>query len=140
RAVDALRAVSLGGTVIGSGAGAPARYRERVVPILAAVTGRALVQRDDLPDALQNSDDIGAASAATALLAEGLIKVAQDLRLLASGPQGGFGEIELPHVMEGSSFFAAKQNPLIPETVLQCAFQVLGCDRTVQAAAEHAEL
>jgi aspartate ammonia-lyase len=46
----------------------------------------------------------------------------------------------LPHVQAGSSFFSGKQNPVIPETVIQCAFQVLGCDRAVQAAVEHAEL
>jgi aspartate ammonia-lyase len=98
------------------------------------------VRREPTPDALQNSDDIAAVSAQLALLAQALIKIAQDLRLLASGPQGGFGEINLPHVQAGSSFFAGKQNPVIPETVLQCAFQVLGCDRAVQAAVEHGEL
>jgi aspartate ammonia-lyase len=140
RAVHALRAVSLGGTVIGTGDGAPLRYRERVLPILGEIAGWALIARQPLPDALQNSDDIGAVSAQLALLAQALIKIAQDLRLLASGPQGGFGEISVPHVQAGSSFFSGKQNPVVPETVLQCAFQVLGCDRAVQAACEHAEL
>lgn len=140
RSIDALRAVSLGGTVIGSGAGAPLRYRGCVVPLLAEVTGLSLVARRDLADALQNSDDIASVSAQLALLAHGLIKIAQDLRLLASGPHGGFGEIILPHVQAGSSFFAGKSNPVVPETLLQCAFQVLGCDRAVQAAVEHAEL
>jgi aspartate ammonia-lyase len=64
----------------------------------------------------------------------------KDLRLLASGPQGGFGEIVLPHVQEGSSFFTGKSNPVVPETVMQCAFQVLGFDRAVQAAMEQSEL
>lgn len=140
RAIHALRAVALGGTVIGTCEGAPPQYRERVLPILSEIAGWALVARESLPDALQNCDDIGAVSAQLALLAQALIKIAQDLRLLASGPQGGFGEISLPHVQAGSSFFSGKQNPVIPETVLQCAFQVLGCDRAVQAAAEHAEL
>ena len=140
RAIYGLRAVALGGTVIGTGDGAPLRYRERVVAILSEIAGWALVRREPTPDALQNSDDVAAVSAQLALLAQALIKIAQDLRLLASGPQGGFGEIDLPHVQAGSSFFSGKQNPVIPETVLQCAFQVLGCDRTVQAAVEHAEL
>jgi len=138
--VHALRAIALGGTVIGSGDGAPARYRAEIVPQLAEVTGFPLVARTPLPDALQNSDDIADVSAQLRLLAESLIKVAQDLRLLASGPSGGFGEIRLPPVQEGSSFFAGKQNPVIAETVMQCAFLVLGCDRAVQAATEHAEL
>jgi len=140
RAVDALLNVAIGGTVIGTGAGAPQAYRERVIPLLAEITGCPLVQPANLPDALQNSDDIRSVSAELAMLAEALIKIAQDLRLLASGPRGGFAELVLPRVQEGSTFFVDKNNPVIPETLLQCAFQVLGCDRVVQAAVEHAEL
>ncbi len=140
RVIAPLHNVALGGTVIGTGEGAPPRYRERVVPLLSEVAGMPLVARTSLPDALQNSDDLAAISAQLRLLADALIKIAQDLRLLASGPRGGFGEILLPPVQEGSSFFAGKQNPVIAETLLQCAFQVLGCDRAVQAAVEHSEL
>jgi aspartate ammonia-lyase len=74
------------------------------------------------------------------MLAEVLIKVAQDLRLLASGPEGGFGEIILPAVQEGSSFFSGKINPVLPETMLQCCFQVLGCERATRLALERGEL
>lgn len=137
---ERLCVVSLGGTVIGTGDGATPRYRKRVVPMLCEVTGMDLRSAADPSDALQNSDDIAQISAQLALLAQALIKVAQDLRLLASGPRGGFGEIVLPHVQAGSSFFGNKSNPVVPETVLQCAFQVLGCDRAVQAAVEHGEL
>ena len=140
RCVDALRAVDLGGTVIGSGEGAPPAYRERVLGELAALSGRALAPRASLYDAAQNADDLGSVSAELAALARALIKVAADLRLLASGPATGFGEIELPPVIEGSSFFAGKSNPVVPETLLHCAFQVLGCDRAAQAALERAEL
>ncbi|HTF35830.1 MAG TPA: lyase family protein [Myxococcota bacterium] len=138
--LEALHAVALGGTVIGSGEGAPARYRERVVPLLAARAGLELRCHPAPCDALQNGDDVGAVSAQLALLAHGLAKIAQDLRLLGSGPRGGMGELRLPHVQEGSSFFADKSNPLVPETLLQACFQVLGCDRAVQAALEHGEL
>ena len=69
-----------------------------------------------------------------------LIKVAQDLRLLSSGPEGGFGEIILPAVQEGSSIFPGKINPVIPETMLQCCFQVLGCERATRLALERGEL
>ena len=79
-------------------------------------------------------------SAEVALLATVLMKIAQDLRLLSSGPAGGFGEIHLPATQEGSSFFPGKINPVIPETLLHCGMQVLGCDRTAQAALERAEL
>jgi aspartate ammonia-lyase len=140
RSLEPLHAVALGGTVIGTGDGAPQRYRERVVPILSELASCELVSRPHLPDALQNSDDLGAVAAQLASLAQALIKIAQDLRLLASGPEGGFGELTLPQVQAGSSFFAAKSNPVIPETVIQCGFQVLGHERAVQAAVEHAEL
>jgi len=139
-AIDALHAVALGGTVIGTGDGASPRYRERIIPILGEIAARPLRPRTDPADALQNSDDVAAVSAQLALLAQALIKIAQDLRLLSSGPAGGFGELTVPAVQAGSSFFAGKVNPVIPETLLQCAFQVLGCDRAVQAACEHAEL
>jgi aspartate ammonia-lyase len=138
--LEALHLVALGGTVIGSGEGAPARYQERVVPLLAARAGVALRPHPSPCDLLQNSDDVGLVSAQLALLARGLAKIAQDLRLLGSGPRGGLGELVLPHVQEGSSFFADKANPLVPETLLQACFQVLGCDRAVQAALERAEL
>ncbi len=138
--IDKLYAVSLGGTVIGTSEGAPVLYRDRVVPVLAEIVGLALVSRECRSDALQNSDDVAAISSQLRLLAEALMKVGADLRLLSSGPRGGFGELELPVVQEGSSFFAGKSNPVVPETVIQCAFQVLGCDRAVQAANEHAEL
>jgi len=140
RAAAALGAVNLGGTVIGDGTGAPALYRERVVEHLCALTGRPLDLRGDLGDAAQNSDDLAAVSAESALLADVLMKVAQDLRLLSSGPAGGFGEIRLPATQEGSSFFPGKVNPVIPETLLQCGMQVLGCDRAAHAALERAEL
>jgi aspartate ammonia-lyase len=135
-----LHAVALGGTVIGDGAGAPSAYRERVVAILAALCERPLAPAASAADALQNGDDLAALSGQLARVAEALIKVAQDLRLLASGPRGGFGELALPNVQAGSSFFTGKVNPVVPETVMQCAFQVLGCDRAVQAASAHAEL
>ena len=79
-------------------------------------------------------------SAQLGLLAEVMIKIAQDLRMLASGPEGGFGEIILPAVQEGSSFFPGKINPVIPETMLQCCFQVLGCERAARLALERGEL
>lgn len=138
--IEPLHDVALGGTVIGDGDGAPPAYRAAVVDALAGITGLPVRRAANPADALQNSDDLGALSAALALLARAMIKIAQDLRLLSSGPQGGFGEVDLPKVQEGSSFFAGKSNPVIPETLLQCAFQILGCDRVVQEAVRAAEL
>jgi len=135
-----LHAVSLGGTVIGTGAGAPDAYRACVVPILAELEGRPLARLENPSDALQSGDDLAGVSRAAVAVANALRKLASDLRLLFSGPEGGFGELELPHVQAGSSFFAGKQNPVVPETAIACALQVVGLDRSVQGALERAEL
>jgi aspartate ammonia-lyase len=139
-AVANLDALALGGTVIGTGDGAPASYRARVVEVLAELEARPLTRRGDPCDALQNGDDLLAVSHATVSIANALLKIGQDLRLLSSGPEGGFAELELPHVQAGSSFFAGKSNPVVPETAIACALQVIGLDRSVQAAVERAEL
>ena len=140
RSIAALRLINLGGTAIGSGRGAPPRYRARVVRYLRDFTGIALRSRANLYDAAQNIDDLGEVAAKLGLLVEVLIKIASDLRLLSSGPEGGFGELNLPAVQEGSSFFPGKINPAVPETMLQCCFQVLGSERTVRLALERGEL
>ena len=111
-----------------------------IVRRLREVTGLDLIARKNLFDAAQNIDDLGAVAAALGMLAEVLIKLAQDLRLLASGPDGGFGEITLPVVQEGSSFFPGKINPVVPETMLQGCFQVLGYERAARLALERGEL
>lgn len=140
RAVSALFMINLGGTVIGSGEGAPRAYRRSILTHLRAATGLRLMHRPNLYDAAQNIDDLGSVAAALGLLAEVLIKIAQDLRLLSSGPEGGFGEIRLPAAQQGSSFFAGKINPVVPETLIQCCFMVLGCERAARLALERGEL
>jgi aspartate ammonia-lyase len=138
--IEELHRVNLGGTVIGSGEGATASYQNKVVSQLSQVTQTPVSLRANLYDAAQNSDDLGIFSAELCQFALTLMKFARDLRLLSSGPQGGMGEIRLPQLQEGSSFFSNKINPVIPETLLQCCFQVIGADRAVQAALEHSEL
>ena len=140
RSVRALTRINLGGTAIGSGSGASASYRHAIVKRLNEIASQKFTLRPNLYDAAQNIDDLGAVSAQLAMLAEVLIKIAQDLRLLSSGPNGGFGEIILPTVQEGSSIFPGKINPVIPETMIQCCFQVLGCERTTRLALERGEL
>ncbi len=140
QSVRALARINLGGTAIGSGSGAPASYRRAIVKRLNEIAGHKFTLRPNLYDAAQNIDDLAAVSAQLAMLAEVLIKIAQDLRLLSSGPEGGFGEIILPAVQEGSSIFQGKINPVIPETMLQCCFQVLGCERATRLALERGEL
>lgn len=140
RSVEALAKINLGGTAIGSGSGASETYRRTVLKHLNKISGRRFTLCRNLYDAAQNIDDLAAVSAELAMLAEVLIKIAQDLRLLASGPRGGFGEILLPVVQEGSSFYPGKINPVIPETMLQCCFQVLGRERSTRLALERGEL
>src|SRR3984893_13688831 len=140
QSVTALARINLGGTAIGSGSGAPASYRRAIVKRFNEIAGQKFTLCPNLYDAAQNIDDLGAVSAQLAMLAEVLIKIAQDLRLLSSGPEGGFGEIILPAVQEGSSIFPGKINPVIPETLLQCCFQVLGCERAARLALERGEL
>jgi len=132
--------VNLGGTVIGDGSGAHPDYRKVVPGILSRLIGRDLVLNDNLFDAAQHIDDLSDVSGELRTLAEGLIKIAKDLRLLSSGPNGGFSELILPAVMEGSSFFKGKINPVVPESLIQACMVVLGADRVVQSAAEHGEL
>ncbi len=81
-----------------------------------------------------------AVSSALSLLARGIIKIAKDLRLLASGPETGFGEICLPSVQPGSSIMPGKVNPVIPEFVIQLCFQVIGKHLTCEMALDHGEL
>jgi aspartate ammonia-lyase len=140
QSVKALTRINLGGTAIGSGSGASASYRRTIVKRLNEVAEQNFTLRPNLYDAAQNIDDLAVVSAQLAMLAEVLIKIAQDLRILASGPNGGFGEIILPAVQEGSSIFPGKINPVIPETMIQCCFQVLGCERAARLALERGEL
>lgn len=131
-AAEGLLEVTLGGTVIGSGAGADPRYRATVVDRLAEVTGLAVVPAADLYAATQYPDDLARLSSAATVTSHVLAKFAADLRLLSSGPECGFGEISLPATQAGSSFFPGKVNPVIPETVLSCDLLVTGNDATIQ--------
>lgn len=139
-ALDALQAVPLGATVVGTGLGAPAGYRELAVSLLAEETGLPLEPARDPFDALAHLDPhlrvAQALDRATLVLA----KLAADLRLLASGPVGGIGEVELPAVQAGSSVMPGKVNPVIPELVLQVAFDVRGTVTAVEAAVAAGEL
>ena len=132
--------VNLGGTAIGTGLLAPGEYRAAVVPELAAITGLPLVPCADL---IESSWDTGAFVLFSGLLkrtATKLSKIANDLRLLSSGPRGGLGEISLPAMQPGSSIMPGKVNPVIPEMVNQIAFQVIGADLMVTLAAEAGQL
>lgn len=140
RQAIAIEFINLGSTVIGSGEGAPLTYQALVVPFLAELTELPLKKRDNCFDSAQNCDHLGSLSSCLSQIASSWIKIAKDLRLMASGPLTGLNEISLPQAIPGSSFFKDKTNPTVPETVLQACFLVLGNHRTVQATQEHGEL
>ncbi len=140
-AVDRLHRVNLGGTVIGDGDDVPAAYREAVVPALREATGDPRYEAaPDLYDAAQNPDDAVNVAVQLGLLARGLVKIAKDLRLLSSGPEGGLGELRLPPRQPGSSAMPGKVNPVIPEFVIQLALAAVGRQAACEAAIDHGEL
>ena len=139
--VDELHAVNLGGTIVGRPQDAPKGYRRQILPSLRTVSGDPNYRPDpNLFDAAQNPDGMVAVSSGLELLARALIKIAKDLRLLSSGPEAGLGEIRLPAVQPGSSIMPGKVNPVIPEFVIQCCFQVIGNHAACAGALDHGEL
>ena len=102
-----------------------------MVDHLRQITGLSLARAENLMDATQNLDAVVEASGIIRALAANLIKVSNDLRLLASGPDAGLGEIRLPAVQVGSSIMPGKINPVIPEAVIQAAWAASGCDQTL---------
>lgn len=139
-AQEEMKCLNLGGTAIGTGINADEKYLKRIVPNLAEITGMDLVQAYDLIDATQNLDPFVAVSGAVKACAVTLSKIANDFRLMSSGPRCGFAEINLPAKQNGSSIMPGKVNPVIPEVVNQVAFNIIGNDVTITMAAEAGQL
>lgn len=140
KAMDEMRTLNMGGTAVGTGLNADESYLRRIVPNLSEISGMDLVQAYDLIDATQNLDSFVAVSGAVKACAVTLSKIANDLRLMSSGPRAGFGEINLPAKQNGSSIMPGKVNPVIPEVVNQVAFNAIGNDVTITMAAEAGQL
>jgi aspartate ammonia-lyase len=140
RSRNILKSLNLGGTAIGTSVNATAYYVHHIVPKVSELFGENLRPADNLIDATQNVDSFVHLSHAYKLLAINLSKMANDLRLLSSGPQFGFNELNLPKKQAGSSIMPGKVNPVIPELVNQVAFQVIGYDATITMAAEAGQL
>ncbi|WP_445299693.1 aspartate ammonia-lyase [Mediterraneibacter sp. ICN-202921] len=139
-AQEEMKTLNMGGTAIGTGINADEKYLRRIVPNLAEITGMDLVQAYDLIDATQNLDPFVSVSGAVKACAVTLSKIANDFRLMSSGPRCGFGEINLPAKQNGSSIMPGKVNPVIPEVVNQVAFNIIGNDMTITMAAEAGQL
>ena len=140
RLVPEMKSVNLGGTAIGTGINADENYLKRIVPILNEVSGLDFEMAEDLIDSTQCLDPFVAVSGAIKTAAISLSKIANDLRLMSSGPRCGFGEINLPAKQNGSSIMPGKVNPVIPEVINQVAFYVAGNDMTITMAAEGGQL
>jgi len=135
-----LRSLGIGGTAVGTGLNAEPEYPGLIVKHLRAVTGLDLKVGQDRVQLMQSMGDIATFSGALRAWTLDLNKIANDIRLLASGPRTGLAEILLPAVQPGSSIMPGKVNPSIAEMVNQVCFQVLGLDTTVAMAAEAGQL
>src|SRR5574342_6354 len=111
-----------------------------MVKKLSALTGLELYESDNLFESMQSMADAAAFSASLRTLALTLIRIANDFRLLSSGPSTGLDEIRLPAVQTGSSIMPGKVNPVMAEMLDQAMFHVIGCDMTVALAAQAGQL
>ena len=135
-----LSEVNLGGTAVGTELNTPKGYTDEVVKELSKLVGMTLVSPDDLDEATQSAGVLISFSSTLKRIAVRQSKIANDLRLLSSGPRAGLNEINLPEQQAGSSIMPGKVNPVIPEVINQIAFTVIGNDLTVTMAAEGGQL
>jgi len=140
KAEERLRQVNIGGTAIGTGLNAPRSYIFTMIERLRDLTGISLARTDYMMDPTQNCDVFVEVSGLLKTAAVNLSKIANDLRLLSSGPYTGIGEITLPPVQAGSSIMPGKINPVIPEAVNQAAFQIMANDMAITLAAMSGQL
>jgi aspartate ammonia-lyase len=137
---EMLRELGLGGSAVGTGINTHPDYRERAIRNLARISGQQLVPADDMRYAMQSNLAMSAVSSALRNLALEVIRISNDLRLLSSGPNTGFAEINLPALQPGSSIMPGKINPVIPELAAMVAFQVIGNDSAVAMAVQAGQL
>jgi fumarate hydratase, class II len=132
RAVEPrLAELALGGTAVGSGLNAHPDFARKVIALISEHTGLPFTEAVNHFEAQAARDAAVETSGALKTLAVSLVKIANDIRWLASGPRSGIGEITIPSLQPGSSIMPGKVNPVIPEAVLQVAAQVLGSDTTI---------
>jgi aspartate ammonia-lyase len=140
RAGETLRELGLGGSAVGTGINTHPGYRALAIARLAAISGQTLTPAEDMRWAMQSCAPMAEVSGALRGLALEAIRIANDLRLLASGPNTGLHEIELPSLQPGSSIMPGKINPVIPELAAMVGFQVVGNDVAVAMAVQAGQL
>ena len=135
-ASDVLSEVALGGTAVGTGVNTHPEFAARVCARLSKSLGVEVRETDNHFQAQSTLDAAVEASGSLKTVAVSLMKIANDIRWLGSGPRAGIGEIELPEVQPGSSIMPGKVNPVIPESVCQVAAQVIGNDAAIVVAGQ----
>jgi fumarate hydratase, class II len=134
--LNRLKELALGGTAIGNGINTHPEFAPRVIQKISGHTGYSFVEAVDHFEAQAAQDASVEVSGALKTIAVSLIKIANDIRLAASGPRCGIGEIILPELQPGSSIMPGKVNPVIPEAVIQVAYQVIGNNTTITMGAQ----
>jgi aspartate ammonia-lyase len=137
---DGLLEVAIGGTATGTGANSPPGYRDAVIHHLSGLTALTLFPARDSLEALQSRSQMAAFSGALRELGLELIRIANDLRLMGSGPTSGLDEIVLPAVQPGSSIMPGKVNPVMAECLDMVAFQIIGNDAALSLAVQAGQL
>lgn len=135
-AMQNLYKINMGATAVGTGLNAEPEYINEVVCQISLLTGEQFASAPNLVDVTQNTAELAEMSGVLKICALALSKIANDLRLMASGPKCGFNEINLPPVQPGSSIMPGKVNYVIPEMINQVAFQVIGNDHVISLAVE----
>ena len=136
---ERLRQINLGGTAVGAGNNADRKYQAFVIEELKELTGIGLARAEYPMDITQNQDVFVEVSGLLKAMAVNLIKIANDLRLMNSGPYGGIGELHLKPMQTGSTIMPGKVNPVIPEMVIQTSIKVMANDSAISMAASHGE-
>jgi aspartate ammonia-lyase len=139
-ASEPLRELGLGGSAVGTGINTHPDYREKAVASLARISGQKLTPAADMRWAMQSNSPMAEVSSALRNLALEIIRISNDFRLLASGPNTGMAEINLPALQPGSSIMPGKINPVMPELAAMVAFQVVGNDTAVALAVQAGQL
>ncbi|MGB2767955.1 MAG: class II fumarate hydratase [Propionicimonas sp.] len=133
-ALPRLSELPLGGTAVGTGINTPPGFSARVIALVAEHTGLPLVEASNHFEAQAAQDSLVETSGALRTIAVSLVKIANDLRWMGSGPRTGIGEISLPDLQPGSSIMPGKVNPVLPEATVMVAAQVIGNDATIAFA------
>ncbi|HEY8425491.1 MAG TPA: class II fumarate hydratase [Limnochordales bacterium] len=136
-ALEDLRELPLGGTAVGTGINAHPEFAARVIARLSELTGERFVEAENHFEAQAAKDAVVQASGALRTTAVALMKVANDIRWLGSGPRCGIGELLIPPTQPGSSIMPGKVNPVIAESLMMICAQVMGNDTTIMICGQH---